>query len=283
MRRWSWPTMGSYASLAVAGAGGVGTPLAARPDMSIGSWPTELDIVVSQVQGWLNDVEAALSPYRADSDLCRWRTGARDLPACSPLLAEVIEEVGALEDLTDGGFHPYDRQGRFDPTGYVKGWAVERAAGILTGAAFTDVSFGVGGDIQMAGCAEGGRPWRVAVTDPMDDRRIVAVVEAWADGRPFAVATSGAAQRGDHIWAGLGGRPGGTIVAESLASVTVVGPDLGRVDSFATAIWSLAQDRSLAHAWSWLPDAGYAALAVTTSGSIRTTSGMAHHLAGAAA
>ena len=244
----------------------------------------DLDAAVAEVRGWIDDVEAALSPYRADSDLCRWRTGARDLPACSPLLAEVIEAVGELEDLTEGGFHPYDRQGRFDPTGYVKGWAVERAAGILTGAGFTDVSFGVGGDIQMAGRAEGGRPWRVAVTDPTDERRIVAVVEAGADGRPFAVATSGAAQRGDHIWAGLGGRPGGASApAEALASITVVGPDLGRVDAFATAIWALAKDRSVAQAWSWLPDTRYAVLAVTTTGSIRATSGMADHLAGAAA
>ena len=117
--------------------------------------------------------------------------GTVTLPACSPLLVEVIDAVGSLEDLTGGGFHPYDRQGRFDPTGYVKGWAVERAVGILTDAGITDAFFGVGGDIQMVGRADTGRPWRVAVTDPADERRIVAVVEAPADGRPFAVATSG--------------------------------------------------------------------------------------------
>ena len=168
------------------------------------------DEAVDEVQAWLDEVEAALSPYRDDSDLCRWRSGARTLARCSPLLAEVIDAVGTLEDLTDGGFHPYDRQGRFDPTGYVKGWAVERAVGILSDAGVTDAFLGVGGDIQMVGRADTGRPWRVAVTDPADERRIVAVVEAPADGRPFAVATSGAAQRGDHIWAGLGGRPGGS-------------------------------------------------------------------------
>ena len=165
---------------------------------------------MDEVKAWLDEVEAALSPYRDDSDLCRWRSGARTLGRCSPLLAEVIDAVGTLEDLTDGGFHPYDRQGRFDPTGYVKGWAVERAVGILSDAGVTDAFFGVGGDIQMVGRADTGRPWRVAVTDPADERRIVAVVEAPADGRPFAVATSGAAQRGDHIWSALGGRPGGS-------------------------------------------------------------------------
>jgi thiamine biosynthesis lipoprotein len=270
MRRWAWPTMGSYASLALPWH--PSDPNVLVPDDAVG-----------EVKAWLDEVESALSPYRADSDLCRWRSGARTLGRCSPLLVEVLDAVGSLEDLTDGGFHPYDRQGRFDPTGYVKGWAVERAVGILTDAGITDAFFGVGGDIQMVGRADTGRPWRVAVTDPADERRIVAVVEAPADGRPFAVATSGAAQRGDHIWSALGGRPGGSIPADSLASVTVIGPDLGHVDAFATAIWALAKDRPLAEAWSWLPGDEYQAFAVLTSGSAVATTGMAPHLVRAAA
>ena len=146
-----------------------------------------------------------------------------------------------------------------------------------------DAFFGVGGDIQMMGRADTGRPWRVAVTDPADERRIVAVVEAPADGRRFAVATSGAAQRGDHIWAGLGGRPGGSSRPDVLASVTVVGPDLGHVDAFATAIWALAKDRPLAEAWEWLPGDEYQSFAVLTSGAVTATQGMGTHLVRAAA
>ena len=245
MRRWAWPTMGSYASLAVPWH---------PTDPTVGSRRTRRS---DEVKAWLEEVEDALSPYRDDSDLCQWRSGARTLGRCSPLLAEVIDAVGTLEDLTEGGFHPYDRQGRFDPTGYVKGWAVERAVGILSDAGVTDAFFGVGGDIQMVGRADTGRPWRVAVTDPADERRIVAVVEAPADGGPFAVATSGAAQRGDHIWAGLGGRPGGSSRPDALASVTVIGPDLGHVDAFATAIWALAKDRPWPRRGSGCPSDEY--------------------------
>ena len=270
MRRWAWPTMGSYASLAVPWHPSDGS---VEPS----------DEAVEEVKAWLEQVEAALSPYRDDSDLCRWRSGACTLAQCSPLLAEVIDAVGTLEDLTGGGFHPYDRQGRFDPTGYVKGWAVERAVAILADAGITDAFFGVGGDIQMIGRTDTGRPWRVAVTDPADERRIVAVVEAPTDGRPFAVATSGAAQRGDHIWAGLPGRPGGSSHPDPLASVTVVGPDLAHVDAFATAIWALAKDRPLAEAWDWLPADEYQAFAVLTSGAVIATQGMGAHLVRAAA
>jgi thiamine biosynthesis lipoprotein len=275
--------MGSYASLAVAGMGELRTPRGGRAGTLTEAWPRDLDSAVAEVRTWLDTVEAALSPHRADSDLFRWRTGALPLPGCSPLLAEVIDAVGSLEDLTDGGFHPYDRQGRFDPTGYVKGWAVERAVGILTAAGVTDASFGVGGDVQMIGRAGIDRPWRVAVTDPADHLRILAVVQAPADGRAFAVATSGSAQRGDHIWAALGGRSGGSAPRDTLASVTVVGPGLGRVDACATAIWALAKDRPLAEAWQWLPAAGHSALAVTRTGGITTTQGMGEHLARVAA
>jgi thiamine biosynthesis lipoprotein len=262
--------MGSYASLAVPWH--PSDPSVAPPDEA-----------VAEVEAWLKEVEAALSPYRDDSDLCRWRTGAVALGGCSPLLAEVIDAVGGLEDLTDGGFHPYDRQGRFDPTGYVKGWAVEHAVAILMDAGRDDALLGVGGDFQMVGLADTGRPWRVAVTDPGDERRILAVVQGPGDGRSFAVATSGSAQRGDHIWAGLGGRPGRSGPTDALAAVTVIGPDLGQVDAFATAIWARAKDQSLADAWGWLPEPRYGALAVLTSGAIRMTPGMGAHLVRAAA
>jgi thiamine biosynthesis lipoprotein len=275
--------MGSQASLAVAGADGartrgIGALVADRSGTSDTPWTNPVDGAVAEVREWLETVEAALSPYRAHSDLCRWRTGELPIPGCSPLLAEVAEAVAALEDVTDGGFRPYDRLGRFDPTGYVKGWAVERAAAILTGAGITEASIGIGGDIQMVGRANPGRPWRVAVTDPADERRIIAVVEAPGEGGAFAVATSGSAQRGDHIWSAPGRQRRGATSVDPLASITVVGPDLGRVDAFATAIWALAKDRPLNEAWTWLPDGKYQALAVLRTGEVRTTSGMATHL-----
>ncbi len=69
---------------------------------------------------------------------------------------------------------------------------------------------------------------------------------------------------------------------DTLASITVVGPDLGRVDAFATAIWALAKDRPLAEAWQWLPERSYAAMAVLSSGA-HGTPGMDSYLVRVAA
>lgn len=259
-RRWSWPTMGSTASLAI-------------PTVA----PAAEDAAVRAVREWLEQVEAVLSPHRPDSDLCRWRSGEIPLARCSPLLSEVVTDVDNLRRLTDDGFHPHDRRGLYDPTGYVKGWAVQRAVGILLGAGVADAALGVGGDIQTIGRAPGGRPWRVAISDPADSGRILAIVRAY-DNPPFAVATSGTSQRGDHIWSAWD-RPDGTQPTHSpWASITVVGPLLGVADAFATAIWAHCRHLPLEQAWTWLAGTGYEALAIDDSGRTRATTRMADRL-----
>lgn len=247
------------ASLAIGGAGAdAGNP----------RWQD----AVTDVRAWFDQVEAVLSPFRADSDLNRWRTGEVRLEDCSPLLSEVLVAVEPLPGRTAGGFHPYDRSGRYDPTGYVKGWAVERGADLLAQHGVADACVGIGGDLQTIGRADAERPWRLAVVDPNDERRPVAIVSA-AEPR-FAVATSGTSHRGDHIWPDLGAPA--PLHRHPLASITVVGPRLGLADAFATAVWALSARRPLDAAWEWLPP-DYDALAVTIEGRIATTPGMHRH------
>ncbi len=305
MRRWAWPSMGSYASLAVAGDVGDGVreaervqPGTARPGVvgamvATGRDGLETDTTtnpphpdlpgpIARTRAGLEGVEAALSPFIPTSDLCRWRSGALDLAQASPLLGEVIRDVEQVTRTTRGGFSPTDRQGHFDPSGYVKGWAVRRAVEGLQRDGLAHVCLGVGGDVQMIGSAGQGQPWRTAVVHPADGRRILAIIEQPAGGLPLAVATSGSAERGEHIWPGPS-QPQPRRRSGRLASVTVVGPDLGYVDAYATAIWALARDRPLSQAWAWLPETGCAALAVTGDGSLRATPGMNSHLVTAAA
>ena len=53
----------------------------------------------------------------------------------------------------------------------------------------------------------------------------------------MAVATSGTAARGRHLWDGRTDRP-----AEALASMTVVGPHLTWADAFATTAFVMGRD-----------------------------------------
>lgn len=76
--------------------------------------------------------------------------------------------------------------------------------------------------------SDGENPWRVGIREPGSASRIATVVAA-ADA---AVATSGAYERGEHIWSG---RPR---FAERLGSVTIMGPELGVADALATAAFA---------------------------------------------
>ena len=227
-------------------------PAAARRDGS-------LDAAV----GWLHWVDRVFSPYRPDSDVSLLAAGAVTLDGCAPELAEVIAGCAYVAELSGGYFtdHP---AGRFDPTGYVKGWAVERAAGLLSAAGSASHLVNGGGDVQCtgrrAGEASAGGLWRVGVADPFHPGRL-ALVLAVADR---GVATSGTAERGAHIVNPLAGRP-----AQGLASLTVAGPSLTLADAFATAAFAMGPD--LARTWTESLD-GYEAFAITTAGQTWHTS-----------
>src|ERR1700753_834355 len=111
-------------------------PVAARHDGS-------LDAAV----GWLHWVDRVFSPFRPDSDVSQLADGAVTGAGCAPELAEVTEACAFVRELS-GGYFTASPWGRFDPSGYVKGWAVERAAGILSAA----------GSASHRGHRGGGRP-----------------------------------------------------------------------------------------------------------------------------
>src|SRR4029078_11272679 len=85
--------------------------------------------------------------------------------------------------------------GHIDPSGYVKGWAIEEAAWLLDAAGARNYSINAGGDIVARGEAAPGRPWRVGIRHPDQADRVAAVLEV----SDRAVATSGDYERGDHV------------------------------------------------------------------------------------
>ncbi|MPV88318.1 FAD:protein FMN transferase, partial [Georgenia ruanii] len=190
----------------------------------------DVDAAVAAVYAELRRLEALLSTYKPDSDLSRLADGALTLDQCAPEVAEVLELCTLATAHTAGAFsalRPLPGGGhRLDPTGLVKGWAVERAAAPLRDLG-VDWYVNAGGDIA-AHVAENRPPWRVGIEDPHDRGRVLAVV-ALRDG---GVATSGTAARDGHIWDPRTGAP-----ADRLASVTVAGPTLLWADVLATAVF----------------------------------------------
>ena len=173
----------------------------------------------------LREADALFSTYRADSAVSALRRGE---PVCHPLVREVLGLCHEARDRTEGWFDPW-LPGGFDPSGLVKGWAVERAAAALHGLPGIDHCLNAGGDIAMHVASPSRPAWRVGIEDPRH-RRVLLDIRTVRTG---AVATSGTAARGAHIIDPHTGKP-----AADLLSVTVSGPSLLWADVYATAAFA---------------------------------------------
>jgi thiamine biosynthesis lipoprotein len=216
---------------------------------------------VEAAAAWLHRVEAIFSTFLPDSDISRLRRGEAGIDEVDPSVADVLALCAQMSRDTGGYFSALTPAG-VDPTGLVKGWAIERASEVLRGYGSRNHVVSGGGDMQLAGGPAADRPWQVGISDPLDRTRVLVTVA----GRDLAIATSGTAERGTHIVNPYTGRP-----AEGIASVTVVGPSLTRVDVFATAAVAMGPA-----ALDWLQSLpGHEALVVTSDGGMCATRGLA--------
>ena len=221
-----------------------------------GDWADAVDAVVA----WLQFVDATFSTYRPDSDVSRIRRGELRVAEAAPEVAEVLDLCAAAQRTT-GGFFTGQPDGRLDPTGLVKGWAIERASGLLHDLGSHNHAVNGGGDMQLAGAAGPDRPWTVGISDPQDPSSVLSMVT----GRDFAVATSGISERGRHIVNPFTGQA----AAAGVLSVTVVGPTLTETDAYATAAFAMGKA-----ALHWVESlAGYEAMVVADGNGTSQTSG----------
>lgn len=209
---------------------------------------------------WLRRVDEVFSTYRSGSDISRIRRQELAVEDADPDVAGVLDLCTLIEAETRGYFTAFwDTE--IDPTGVVKGWAIEEASRRLITHGSRNHAVNGGGDVQLAGEPAPGQPWRVGISDPLDRTRLLTVVT----GRDFAVATSGSAERGAHIINPVSGAP-----ADSLASVTVVGRSLTRCDAYATAAFAMGP---LGFRWIERVE-DHEALVVSADGLIASTPGL---------
>jgi thiamine biosynthesis lipoprotein len=223
--------------------------------------PEALD--VEPAFDWLRHVDATFSTYRADSEISRLDRGELTVADCSPEVDQVLTRCLALERATHGYF-TVRPAGHLDPSGLVKGWAIDGAAQRLVAAGGKSFCINAGGDIVARGRPAPDRLWRVGIRHP-EDLEQLAVVVAIAD---LAVATSGTYERGAHIIDPHTGRP-----PAGLLSVTIVGPDLGTADAYATAAFAMGV---AGPAWTTTLS-GYDAMCITDDHRVLSTPGFARH------
>ena len=197
-----------------------------------------LNQIVNEIDKYLQNVEEKFSPFLSESLVSRHTDLGEELQDdfFDIEYQEVYSRSIIAKKETHGLFDPFF-DGKYNPTGFVKGWAIENAfmkyikplidnnileAGAINGA----------GDMQVGTRLDSNFFWKIGIENPEDKEKIIAKYSI----KNGAVATSGLSKKGQHI------KSDNDI---NHIQVTVVGTYLSDVDVLATAgvvanekIWS---------------------------------------------
>ena len=227
----------------------------------------DIDEAIDEVCAWFQRVDDIFSTWRADSEISRLSRHELALREVSAELRTVLELCDKVMQDSHGAFdiyvaadprvEPREGLGPIDPSGLVKGWALQRAAEDLRHAGAANFAINAGGDVITAGGPRPGERWRVGVRHPWQRDKVAMVL----DVSDVGVATSGRYERGDHIIDPLSGQP-----ATGLMSVTVVAADLALADGYATAALVLGEKGP-----AWLAERSLASVAISDDGTAIVT------------
>jgi FAD:protein FMN transferase len=201
----------------------------------------------------LRAADARFSTYKPESEVSRLGRGELTLAECSLQLRRVmaLSEQLRFDSLGHFDVRGHRADGGLDPSGVVKGWAVEEAAWILDAAGARNYAINAGGDILVRGGPQPGEPWRIGIRHPLESNAVAHVIEL----RNGAVATSGAYERGEHLI-----NPLNSAVPRDWLSLTVIGPSLSVADAYATTAYAMGLP-----GLAWVSaHPGYRALGITT-------------------
>ncbi|WP_233195164.1 FAD:protein FMN transferase [Cryobacterium sp. M91] len=194
------------------------------------------------------------SLYRDDSELSRIARGDIRLTDSSASVRDAYALALTWRDRSNGVFTPHRADGVIDLSGVVKALAIAEAGAALTSRGLLNWSINAGGDVLVSGEPEGRfgawefgdgamstghgvavpavvtehPEWVVAIVNPADRGDVLASVPLRHPLR--AVATSGSAERGEHIWTALNGE------LSPFRQVSVFAADIVTADVLATAI-----------------------------------------------
>ena len=189
-----------------------------------GAWNRAIDAVFAD----FTLLDRTFSRFIRASAVSRINRGELRSEDAGQLVNQAIDLCRLYEQATDGFFSAWI-DGRFDPSGLIKGWAIDRACSILESNGCRSYYVDAGGDVQTRGQNAGGS-WRVGIRHPVERDKVARVVLASG----LAVATSGTYEKGEHIRDPHTGEP-----VDAWLSFTVVGPDILEADVLATACFAM--------------------------------------------
>jgi thiamine biosynthesis lipoprotein len=184
---------------------------------------------IRRVFDYLREVDEQFSPYKETSEVSRINRCEVDPSEYTEEMNRVVRLAEETKELTHGFFDVWF-EGKFDPSGIVKGLALHDAGGILRDLGYDNFCIDGGGDIEVKGRNSDGRKWRIGIRNPFSPDAIIKALVLENRG----IATSGLYIRGEHIYDPVAGGK-----AKAIASMTVVGPNVYEADRIATAAFAM--------------------------------------------
>ena len=201
----------------------------------------ETQNVIAQACEILHEADRTFSLYKPESPLSQLARGETRVVDCPPVVGEIWDACDEWEKRTDGWFSAMTPQNTFDPSGVVKTWAAKRAAEYILQAGIKDFTMNAGGDVWLSDDLSLDQDWRIGISKPVSiashDAGVLTVIDL-KNTNFRAMATSGSAERGEHIW---NPKAAGKEAPTDLVQVSVVAEDLVTADVWATAAFASGQ------------------------------------------
>lgn len=190
---------------------------------------------IDKIFSYFERVEEQFSVFKNNSEITLINKGLLAPKYYSDEMKTIFRLAEKTKKETNGYFDIIANNGKYNPSGLVKGWAIYNASKILLEMGFNNFYVNAGGDIQVHGKNSEGGPWSVGIRDPFNLNKIVKVVYL---NDHAGIATSGTYIRGQHIYNPH--RRNNSIT--DLVSFTVIGPNVCEADRFATAVFAMGRE-----------------------------------------
>lgn len=187
--------------------------------------------VAEEAFAYLRAVDRQFSTYKPTSEISRINAGLSEAE-WSDAMRDVLALCEQTKQQTQGYFD-IEHDGKLDPSGLVKGWAICNAAEIMRKHGLKNLCIEVAGDMQLHGHNASDAAWRIGIRNPFNRDESVKIIAVTNVG----VATSGTYIRGQHVYNPH--QPNRSI--GDVMSLTVIGPDIYEADRFATAAFAMGK------------------------------------------
>lgn len=173
---------------------------------------------------YFREVDKKYSPFKETSEVGKLNRGEK----VSVEMTQILRLAQELKKQTKGYFNIKKSNGKIDPSGLVKGWAIKNAADILWKEGYKKFFVDAGGDAEIVG-----KDWRWGIRNPFNVKEIVKVLKLSNCG----IATSGTYERGQHIYNPV------TKTEEiiDIVSLTVIGKNVFEADKFSTPAFAMGR------------------------------------------